>query len=84
MTDNASLLQRREAAIPRGVGTAMTAFAERAENVEPWDVEGRRYVDFAGGIAMLDVGHRHPKVVAAVRAVATLAGAHCLDKESTP
>ena len=68
MTDNASLLQRREAAIPRGVGTAMTAFAERAENAELWDVEGRRYVDFAGGIAVLNVGHRHPKVVAAVRA----------------
>ena len=68
MTDNASLLQRREAAIPRGVGTAMTAFADRAENAELWDVEGRRYVDFAGGIAVLNVGHRHPKVMAAVRA----------------
>ena len=68
MTDNASLLQRREAAIPRGVGTAMTAFADRAENAELWDVESRRYVDFAGGIAVLNVGHRHPKVMAAVRA----------------
>ena len=67
MTDNASLLQRRDAAIPRGVGTAMTAFADRAENAELWDVEGRRYVDFAGGIAVLNVGHRHPKVMAAVR-----------------
>lgn len=67
MTDNASLLQRRNAAIPRGVGTAMTAFADRAENAELWDVEGCRYVDFAGGIAVLNVGHRHPKVMAAVR-----------------
>src|SRR5690606_19660770 len=67
VTDNASLLQRRDAAIPRGVGTAMTAFADRAENAELWDVEGRRYVDFAGGIAVLNVGHRHPKVMAAVR-----------------
>jgi 4-aminobutyrate aminotransferase/(S)-3-amino-2-methylpropionate transaminase len=68
MTDNASLQQRRNAAIPRGIATAMTAFADRAENAELWDVEGRRYVDFAGGIAVLNVGHRHPKVMAAVRA----------------
>ena len=68
MTDNAQLLQRRNAAIPRGVGTALPIFADRAENAELWDVEGRRYVDFAGGIAVLNVGHRHPGVVAAVRA----------------
>lgn len=67
MTDNASLLQRRDAAIPRGVATALPVFADRAENAELWDVEGRRYVDFAGGIAVLNVGHRHPKVMAAVR-----------------
>ena len=67
MTDNAQLLQRRNAAIPRGVGTALPIFADRAENAELWDVEGRRYVDFAGGIAVLNVGHRHPGVVAAVR-----------------
>ena len=68
MTDNAQLLQRRNAAIPRGVGTALPVFAARAENAELWDVEGRRFVDFAGGIAVLNVGHRHPKVMAAVRA----------------
>ena len=68
MTDNAQLLQRRNAAIPRGVATALPVFADRAENAELWDVEGRRYVDFAGGIAVLNVGHRHPGVVAAVRA----------------
>ncbi|MBP6216570.1 MAG: 4-aminobutyrate--2-oxoglutarate transaminase [Luteimonas sp.] len=68
MTDNASLQQRRNAAIPRGVGTALPVFAARAENAELWDVEGRRFVDFAGGIAVLNVGHRHPKVMAAVRA----------------
>ena len=68
MTDNASLQQRRNAAIPRGVGTALPVFAARAENAELWDVEGRRFVDVAGGIAVLNVGHRHPKVMAAVRA----------------
>lgn len=67
MTDNASLQQRRNAAIPRGVGTALPIFTARAENAELWDVEGRRFVDFAGGIAVLNVGHRHPGVVAAVR-----------------
>src|SRR3546814_8903055 len=67
VTDNASLQQRRQAAIPRGVATAMPIFAARAENAELWDADGRRHVDFAGGIAVLNVGHRHPKVVAAVR-----------------
>ncbi len=43
-------------------------FVARAENSELWDVEGRRYIDFAGGIAVLNTGHRHPKVVAAVKA----------------
>ena len=67
MTDNARLLQRRLAAIPRGVATAMPIFVSHAQNAELWDVEGRRYVDFAGGIAVLNTGHRHPKVLAAVR-----------------
>lgn len=67
MPDNASLQSRRVAAVPRGVGTAYPVFAERAENAEVWDVEGKRYIDFAGGIAVLNTGHRHPRVVAAVR-----------------
>jgi 4-aminobutyrate aminotransferase/(S)-3-amino-2-methylpropionate transaminase len=66
VTDNASLLARRTAAVPRGVATATPVFVDRAQNAELWDVEGRRYVDFAGGIAVLNVGHRHPKVMAAV------------------
>ena len=67
MTDNPSLQNRRERAIPRGVATAFPVFAERAENSELWDIEGRHYVDFAGGIAVLNTGHRHPKVAAAIR-----------------
>ena len=66
MTTNAELLARRNAAVPRGVGHATPVYAARAENAEVWDVEGRRYVDFAGGIAVLNTGHRHPKVMAAV------------------
>ncbi len=68
MSDNASLKARREAATPRGVGITTPFFVQRAENSELWDVEGRRYIDFAGGIAVLNTGHRHPRVVAALRA----------------
>ncbi|KQU92820.1 4-aminobutyrate aminotransferase [Mesorhizobium sp. Root102] len=67
MTSNDSLLQRRMSAVPRGVGNAFPIFAARAEGSEIWDVEGKRYVDFAGGIAVVNTGHRHPKVIAAVR-----------------
>ncbi|MFD0980874.1 4-aminobutyrate--2-oxoglutarate transaminase [Tropicimonas aquimaris] len=65
---NADLLKRRQAAVARGVASAAPVFADRAENAELWDVEGRRYIDFAGGIAVLNTGHRHPKVVAAAKA----------------
>ncbi len=68
MSTNAELLARRHAAVPRGVATATPIFAARAENAELRDVEGKRYIDFAGGIAVLNTGHRHPKVMAAVRA----------------
>jgi 4-aminobutyrate aminotransferase/(S)-3-amino-2-methylpropionate transaminase len=65
---NAELIARREAAVPRGVASAAPIFAHYAENAELWDVEGNRFVDFAGGIAVLNTGHRHPKVVAAAKA----------------
>jgi 4-aminobutyrate aminotransferase len=68
MKDNASLQRRKEAATPRGVGVMAPFFVARAENSELWDVEGRRYIDFAGGIAVLNTGHRHPKVIASVKA----------------
>ena len=66
MSTNADLLARRNAAVPRGVGHATSVYAARAENSEIWDVEGKRYVDFAGGIAVLNTGHRHPRIMAAV------------------
>jgi len=68
MTSNAELQQRRIAAIPRGVANSLPTYAARASNAEIWDVEGRRYIDFASGIAVLNVGHCHPKIVAAVTA----------------
>jgi len=68
MAENADLLARRMKAVPRGVSTAAPVFAARAENATIWDVEGNEYIDFAGGIAVLNTGHRHPKVIEAVRA----------------
>lgn len=65
---NAELGARRAAAVPRGIASVFPIFIERAENAEAWDVEGRRYLDFAGGIGTLNLGHRHPRVVEAVRA----------------
>ena len=65
---NADLQQRKDAATPRGVGVMCQFYAARALNAELWDVEGRRYIDFAAGIAVLNTGHRHPKVVAAIQA----------------
>jgi 4-aminobutyrate aminotransferase / (S)-3-amino-2-methylpropionate transaminase / 5-aminovalerate transaminase len=66
MTKNADIFARRMAAIPRGVSNATQVIAARAENAEIWDVEGKRYIDFVGGIAVLNTGHRHPKVIKAV------------------
>ncbi len=68
LASNQDLHNRRLVATPRGIGVMANFFIERALNSEVWDVEGRRYIDFAGGIAVLNTGHRHPKVVAAVEA----------------
>lgn len=65
---NQDLHNRRLAATPRGIGVMANFFIERALNSEVWDVEGKRYIDFAGGIAVLNTGHRHPKMVAAIEA----------------
>jgi 4-aminobutyrate aminotransferase len=64
---NSSIAASRTEAIARGVGVTTQVYAERAENAEIWDVEGRRYIDFAAGIAVVNTGHRHPKVIAAVK-----------------
>ena len=54
---NAALMARRRAAVARGVGQTHEIFVARARNAELWDVEGKRYIDFAGGIAVLNTGH---------------------------
>lgn len=65
---NAEVAARRADAVSRGVGVTTQVYADRAENAEIWDVEGRRYIDFASGIAVVNTGHRHPKVMEAVKA----------------
>lgn len=65
---NQDLHDRRLAATPRGIGVMANFFIDRALNSEVWDVEGKRYIDFAGGIAVLNTGHRHPKMIAAIEA----------------
>ena len=65
---NAMLMARRNAAIPRGVGHSHQLFIAKADNAEIWDVEGRRFIDFAGGIAVLNTGHRNPAIIEAVKA----------------
>jgi len=67
MSKNTELQQRRVDAVARGVGNATQLFAVRAENAEIWDADGRRYIDFAGGIGVMNTGHRHPKVMARIQ-----------------
>lgn len=64
---NSEVQQRRLAATPRGVGVMCDFYAVRAENATLWDHQGREYTDFTAGIAVLNTGHRHPKVVEAVK-----------------
>jgi 4-aminobutyrate aminotransferase len=64
---NASLKARRDDALPAGLPSKSGVYVAKAQNAELWDVEGKRYIDFIGGIGVLNVGHRHPKVVAAIK-----------------
>src|SRR5450631_1604855 len=66
MSSNADLQQRRQNAVPRGVSNSLVVYADRAASAELWDVEGRRFIDFASGISVLNTGHLHPKVKAAL------------------
>jgi len=67
MTNNMTIQARKTEAIAQGVGMMTQVYAERAENAEIWDIEGNRYIDFAAGIAVVNTGHRHPKVIEAVK-----------------
>lgn len=65
--DHQELEQRRKAATPRGVSVMYDFYASKAENATLWDEQGREFIDFTAGIAVLNTGHRHPKIVAAVQ-----------------
>jgi len=67
---NEQLLKLRSDYISGGVGSVTTQFVESAQGAVLRDVDGREYIDFAGGIAVMNVGHSHPKVVAAIKAQA--------------
>src|ERR1700676_2545835 len=65
---DAELTELRAKYVPRGITTAHPLVADRAKGSELWDVNGRRFVDFVGGIGVMNVGHAHPHVMEAVRA----------------
>ncbi|HLQ86809.1 MAG TPA: aspartate aminotransferase family protein, partial [Salinisphaeraceae bacterium] len=66
--NNAELNELKQRYVANGVASPSTEFAARAENAELWDADGRRFIDFAGGIGVLNLGHRHPQIVAAIKA----------------
>jgi 4-aminobutyrate aminotransferase len=66
MTTSAELHTRRMAAVPRGIGHATQIYAKRAKNAELWSEDGKRYIDFGAGIAVVNTGHGHPRILAAI------------------
>ncbi|MDA8579335.1 aminotransferase class III-fold pyridoxal phosphate-dependent enzyme [Rhodobacteraceae bacterium] len=67
MTKNTEIEGRRDKSVARAIAYSSTFIAEKAENAEIWDVEGKRYIDFCGGIGCQNIGHRHPQVVSAIK-----------------
>jgi 4-aminobutyrate aminotransferase/4-aminobutyrate aminotransferase/(S)-3-amino-2-methylpropionate transaminase len=76
MSRTSELKARQAAAVPSGVGTK-GIYVAKAENAELWDVDGKRFIDFAAGIAVLNTGHRHPRVMEAVARQAELFAHTC-------
>jgi len=66
MATSAELQARRVAAVPRGVGNVTQIFAKKAKNSEIWSEDGKRYIDFGAGIAVVNTGHQHPKLIKAI------------------
>ncbi|ADJ22786.1 4-aminobutyrate aminotransferase [Hyphomicrobium denitrificans ATCC 51888] len=66
MATSAELQARRVAAVPRGVGNVTQIFAKTAKNAEIWSEDGKRYIDFGAGIAVVNTGHQHPRLIAAI------------------
>ena len=68
MKTNSEFEARRDSSVARAIAYSSTFVADRASNAEVWDVEGKRYIDFCGGIGCQNVGHRNQKVVDAIKA----------------
>ena len=66
MATSAELQARRVAAVPRGVGNVTQIFAKTAKNAEIWSEDGKRYIDFGAGIAVVNTGHQHPRLISAI------------------
>ena len=67
MTTNKEFEDRRDNAVARAIAYSSTFIADRADNAEIWDVEGKRYIDFCGGIGCQNTGHRNDRVVSAIK-----------------
>src|SRR6056297_518268 len=67
LSTTANLLKRRENAVPQGPFNVAPLFAARAQGAKIWDIEDKVYIDFCGGIGCVNVGHSHPRVVAAIK-----------------
>ncbi|MFA5595017.1 MAG: aminotransferase class III-fold pyridoxal phosphate-dependent enzyme, partial [Trueperaceae bacterium] len=65
--NNQSLSERRKAAVTPAAASVHPLYFQRAEGSYVWDVEGKKYLDFSSGIAVMNIGHSHPKVMEAVR-----------------
>ena len=61
------LIDRRNKCIPQGPFNITPAFIEKASGAVMTDVDGKEYIDFAGGIGVNNVGHSHPRVVKAIK-----------------
>ena len=64
-TTETNWLKRRQTHVAQGVLTAHPILLSRAQGTQVWDTDGRQYIDIVGGIGVLNVGHNHPRVVAA-------------------
>ncbi|WP_144431142.1 aminotransferase class III-fold pyridoxal phosphate-dependent enzyme, partial [Pseudomonas syringae pv. coryli] len=80
--DTPHLIRQRDQFVPRGIVTAHPLVIDRAQGSELWDVDGKRYLDFVGGIGVLNIGHNHPNVVAAIQAQLTKVAHACFQVAS--
>jgi len=69
-TTNEALQKLRGQVISAGVGSTTPVYVESAKGAVVRDVEGKEYIDFGSGIAVMNIGHSHPKVVAAIKSQA--------------